>query len=75
MPHAQDPDALYDDAPVARIEIICRRDGALTVAGSIEHEAYALAVLANAADALRSFHAHRRTYILVPPRDVALPSR
>ena len=30
MSHSCDPDALYDDAPIARIEITCRRNGAMS---------------------------------------------
>ena len=48
MTHTQDPDDLYGDAPVARIEITCRRNGAMSVAGSIEDKHYALAMLDNA---------------------------
>jgi hypothetical protein len=75
MAHSQDPDRLYDDAPIARIEITCRRDGALSVAGSIEHQEYALAILANAADAIRNYHTRRRAQIIVPARDVSLPQK
>ena len=71
MPIARDPDALFDDAPVARIEITARRSGALSVGGDINDLAYALALLANAADAVRNHHSRRP--ILIPARDVALP--
>ena len=70
---SRDPDAIYDDAPLARLEITCRRSGALSVAGDISDLAYALAMLDNAKDALRNHHARRP--LIVPPRDVALPVR
>lgn len=66
----QDPDALYDDAPVTRIEIVCRRNGALSVGGDIGNLAYALAVLENAKDALRSYHTRRP--ITIPGKDTSL---
>ena len=70
---SRDPDALYDDAPIARLEITCRRNGALSVAGDISDLAYALAMLDNAKDALRNHHARRA--LIIPSRDVALPAR
>jgi hypothetical protein len=73
--HTRDPDALYDDAPVARLEITCRRNGALSVAGSIDDLAYALAILDNAKDALRGFHARKGAPLIVPARDVTLPQK
>ena len=72
MGHSQDPDALYDDAPIARIEITCRRNGALSVAGSIDDQAYALAILDNAKDAIRGYHARKGQPLIVPSRDVSL---
>ena len=66
----QDPDALYDDAPVARLEIVCRRDGSLSVAGSISNLKYALAMLDNAKDAVRNHHARRP--IIIPRKDTSL---
>lgn len=51
--YARDPDALYDDTIVARITVVCRRDGALGVSGSINNLPYALAMLENAKDALK----------------------
>jgi hypothetical protein len=76
MKFAQNPDELYDDAPIARIEICCRRNGAMSVAGSIEDLHYALAVLDNARDAIRAFHARKRANgnggVHIPARDVSL---
>jgi hypothetical protein len=75
MTHAQDPDDLYGDAPVARIEITCRRNGAMSVAGSIEDLHYALAMLDNARDAVKSHHARKRAsngQVTVPPADLSL---
>lgn len=76
MSHAQDPDDLWGDAPIARIEICCRRNGAMSVAGSIGDERYALAVLDNARDAVKSFHARKRANgaspIVIPAHDVVI---
>ena len=77
MSFSQDPDDLYGDAPVARIEITCRRNGAMSVAGSIDNLQYALAVLDNARDAINQMHARRRASngngsVIIPSMDVAL---
>ena len=77
MNFSQDPDDLYGDAPIARIEITCRRNGAMSVAGSIDNLKYALAILDNARDAVNQMHARRRASnghggIIVPSVDVAL---
>lgn len=77
MSHAQDPDDLYGDAPIARIEICCRRNGSMSVAGSIGDLHYALSIIDNARDAIKSFHARKRANcngaaVIVPERDVAL---
>jgi hypothetical protein len=76
MTHAQDPDDLYGDAPIARIEITCRRNGAMSVAGNIEDLRYALAILDNARDAIKSHHARKRAGngggLIVPPADLTL---
>jgi hypothetical protein len=74
LPHAQDPDALYDDGVIAKIEICVRRSGAMSTAGSIEDEAYALAVLDHAKDAIRQHHARKRAKLIVPAKDVSLPA-
>jgi hypothetical protein len=71
--HSRDPDALHDDAPIARLEIVARRNGALSVGGDIGDLSYALALLGNAADALRNHHARRA--LIVPARDVSLPQK
>lgn len=69
MAHSRDPDDLYDDAPIARIEITCRRNGALSVGGDINNLEYALAILDNAKDALRNHHSRRP--IVVPGKDTS----
>jgi hypothetical protein len=75
MTHAQDTDDLYGDAPVARIEITCRRNGAMSVAGNIEDKHYALAMLDNARDAIKSYHARKHAgngKVIVPNSDLTL---
>lgn len=59
MIHSQDSDDLYGDAVIARIEITCRRNGAMSVAGNIDNLHYALAMLDNARDAIKSKHARK----------------
>jgi len=65
----QDPDALYDDAVVARLEICCRRNGSLSVGGDISNLPYALAILDNAKDALRNHHSRRP--VVIPGKDTS----
>jgi hypothetical protein len=76
MSHSQDPDDLYGDAPIARIEITCRRNGSMSVAGNIDNLTYALAILDNARDAIRSHHgrmqAAKQKPLIVPSMDLAL---
>jgi hypothetical protein len=76
MSFAQDPDDLYGDAPIAKIEILCRRNGSLSVSGSIDDLHYSLAILDNARDAIKAFHRRRTTNghgaMIVPSCDVAL---
>lgn len=75
MGHALDPDALYDDAPIARLEILARRNGSLSVGGDISDLNYALALLDNAKDALRNHHLRRGAQLITPSSDVSLPER
>ena len=76
MTFAQDPDALYDDRPIARIEICCRRNGSMSVSGSIEDLSYALAMLENAKDSVRAYHGRRQASkaasIIIPRSDVGM---
>lgn len=54
--YSRDPDALFDDTIVAVLEIKCRRDGSMSVAGCIDNQLYALAMLDNAKDAVKRHH-------------------
>lgn len=69
--HARDPDALYDDAIITVLKIAVRRNGSLSVEGSIDDERYALALLDHAKDAVRNHHV-RRSALIIPAHDVAL---
>lgn len=72
----RDADDLHGDTVVATIEIKLRRNGAMSVAGSITDEAYGLYLLDTARDTLRSHHARARiqggSAIIVPAHDTAL---
>lgn len=46
--------------------------GALSVEGPIENQEWALAVLANAADAIRNYHGKKQGEIIVPSKDVSI---
>jgi hypothetical protein len=54
--YSRDPDDLYGDEKVAVLEISVRRNGAMSVAGSINNLVYALAMLDQAKDTLRKHH-------------------
>lgn len=70
----RDADDLHGDTVVATIEIKLRRNGAMSVAGSITDEAYGLYLLDTARDTLKSHHARGRLGggIIVPAHDTAL---
>ncbi len=72
----RDPDDIHGDTVVASLEIKLRRNGAMSVGGSITDEESALAMLVTAMDTVRSYHAKRRTgnvsQLIVPAHDTAL---
>lgn len=72
----RDPDDLHGDQTVAVIEIRVRRNGAMSVAGDINNEAYALAMLDNARDSIRNHNARRRIGerggVIIPAKDTGL---
>lgn len=73
LDHARDPDDLHGDSVVFALEIKVRRNGAMSVAGSIFEEAYALAVLDAAKQSIKNHNAQRRLglgeAVIVPPSD------
>ena len=73
---SRDPDDLYGDTVVASIEIRLRRNGAMSVGGSITDEVYAMHLLDTARDTVRSYHAKRRgggtSQLIVPAHDTSL---
>lgn len=71
MSYARDLDALYDDAIVCVLKIAVRRNGSLSIEGSIDDERYALSMLDHAKDAVRNHHA-RRSALIIPARDIGL---
>lgn len=58
---------------VAEFTITIHASGAMAVRGPIEQKEWALAVLANAADAVRNHHARREGGLIVPGKDVDVP--
>jgi len=74
--YARDPDDLHGDTIVATIEIKLRRNGAMSVAGSITDKVYALHLLDTARDTLLTYHAQQllgnRSPIIVPAHDTSL---
>ena len=70
----RDPDDLYGDATVAVIEVRLRRNGAMSVAGSINDERYAVTMLQHAIDSVRDHHARRLLGdgLLIAARDTGI---
>ena len=72
----RDPDDLHGDTVVASLEIKLRRNGAMSVGGSITDELYALHLLDTARDTIKSYHAQRRlgnrSQLVVPAYDTSL---
>ena len=73
---SKDPDDLYGDTVVAVLEIKLRRNGCMSLGGSITDETYAMYLLDTARDTLRSYHTSRRlgltSQLVVPAHDTAL---
>jgi hypothetical protein len=72
----KDADNLYDDTVVAEVLIQMRRNGCMSVAGSIEDYQYAKFLLDTASDTLGTYHAKKRlgkgSPLIVPAHDTAL---
>ena len=71
----RDPDDIHGDSVVSEIVIRMRRNGCMSVEGSITDEMYALACLESAMDSVRAFHIRRNKEsgrILVKACDTAL---
>jgi hypothetical protein len=69
---ARDPDDIHGDAVVFALEIKVRRNGAMSVAGGIQNEQYALAVLDAARQSIKSHNARGKiegTGLIVPSSD------
>ena len=73
---SQDPDELHGDAVVAVLEIKVRRNGAMSVAGCINEEKYALAMLDNARDTIKRHNAKNTINgggkVIIPAHDTGL---
>lgn len=72
--YSRDPDDLYGEEKVAVIEVAIRRNGAMSVAGSINDLKYALAMLDQAKDTLRAHHMRVAAgkVVITPARDTPL---
>lgn len=70
--YPRDPDNLYDDAIIAVLSIKLRRNGAVSVEGSINDEQYALMLLDTARDAIKSHHNRNRDALIIPSYDTPL---
>lgn len=76
MAQSKDPDDLYGDEVIACLEIKVRRNGAMSVAGCIYEEKYALAMLDTARDTIKRQNARKRLEdgkgLIIPAHDTAL---
>jgi hypothetical protein len=71
----KDPDDVHGDTVVAEIVISMRRNGCMSVQGSINDHEYAKFILDTARDTLNTYHARKRLgidSIIVPAYDTAL---
>lgn len=72
----RDPDDLHGDTVVAFLEIKLRRNGSMSVAGSITDEVYALHLIDTARATIQNHHAQarlgNRTQLIVPAHDTSL---
>lgn len=73
---SKDRDDLHGDTVVSEILIQLRRNGSMSVAGSITDEVYARYLLDTARDTLTNYHLQRllgnRSQLVVPAHDTAL---
>lgn len=72
----RDPDDIHGDTVVAEITIKMRRNGCMSVAGSITDEVYARHLLDTARDTLTNYHINqklgKRSELIVPAYDTSL---
>ena len=71
MIFSKDPDDLHGEEVTAYLQIAVRRNGAMSVAGCIENEQYAIAMLDAAKDSIRNHNARRR---LQQPQGLIIPA-
>ena len=57
---------IEDDIPVAQLQITNYKSGAMSVAGSIQDENFALSMIDAARDSVRSHHLRQRGHLLIP---------
>ena len=73
---SKDSDDLHGDDKVAVLEIAVRRNGSMSVAGSINNEAYALAMLDNARDTIKRHNARNKINsggaVIIPAHDTGI---
>lgn len=73
---SRDADDLHGDTVVAEIKIQMRRNGCMSVAGSITDEVYARHLLDTARETLTNYHIQRklgnRSQLVVPAYDTSL---
>ncbi len=76
MDRTRNPDNLFGDTVVAEIVIQLRRNGCMSIAGSITDEKFAKRMLDTARETLTNYHIQRhrgnRSSLVVPPYDTAL---
>lgn len=57
---------IEDDIPIAQLQITIYKSGAMSVAGSIQDENFALSMVDAARDSIKSHHLRQRGQLLIP---------
>lgn len=76
MSYSKDIDDLYGEEKIFVLEIAVRRNGSMSVAGCINDEKYALAMLDNARDTIKRHNAKNKINaggaVIIPAHDTGI---
>lgn len=57
---------IEEDVPIAQLQITIYRSGAMSVAGAIQDENFALTMIDAARDSIKSHHLRQKGHLLIP---------
>lgn len=66
------PKEIENDVPIAFLQITIYQSGAMSVAGSIQEENFALSMIDAARDSIKSHHLRQRGSIVIPSSSTGL---